>query len=586
VIAAGVDPRLVERLEIEASRTPRIYRFKLTTLALAGDLALTVTQVLPLALPIVIGILWINVELFYWLGSAAVLFLAWVIRPTLRIDERELTREEAPRLHAELDRLRNELQVPGRMRVFLDASFNAGAAETRGWFGILGTQRALLLGIPLLAALSREQVLAVMAHEFGHFSRRHGRFGHWLYRARVGWNQYAQSVGDSDSALDRAAAWYARKFVPFFSARSFVHSRQCEYEADADAARVVGSRALADALTRTAVLGRLWAERLPLQMADWQAESPEPPRDYYERFVGAASQCPAQELRAWLDDAWREPSGWRDTHPSLSARLGALNEEARLVDAADSGGSALIGARWASLLEEFNRKWVATVRPDWLLEHLRCKHQLELPLGELRKRHAAQPEDKRLRFAYAAALLREGDESGVALMESIARAAPASRVRAFQRVVAHYERKGDARQVERWLEWLRQAARSRAEAVAAALDDMDAGRGRPSSVTVEERALMAEAVTSDPCLRKGWLLEAGAELRFAANRAPVPVVVHLLALAIDPEEAKRRDQDEEHFADRYEDLLNSLLPPDELAVVRTYFTTETIPGVYTEALRV
>ena len=111
-----------------------------------------------------------------------------------------------------------------------DAELNASAAETRGLFGVLGTRRVLTLGVPLLGTLSREELMAVIAHEYGHFSRRHGRLGHWLYRARVGWLRYAEHVDESDSTFYRAAAWYAARFVPYFSARSFVHSRQCEYE--------------------------------------------------------------------------------------------------------------------------------------------------------------------------------------------------------------------------------------------------------------------------------------------------------------------------------------------------------------------
>jgi hypothetical protein len=36
--------------------------------------------------------------------------------------------------------LEEALQVPGRMRVFLDAAFNAIATEPLGLFGLIGTQ--------------------------------------------------------------------------------------------------------------------------------------------------------------------------------------------------------------------------------------------------------------------------------------------------------------------------------------------------------------------------------------------------------------------------------------------------------------
>ncbi|MGH8740101.1 MAG: M48 family metallopeptidase, partial [Burkholderiales bacterium] len=369
----------IARLEEEASRNPAAYRRKLAVIAIAGDFALTVTQVLPLAAPIVVGVLLIDLKLFYWLGAASVAFLAWVLRPGFRFQGRELKAEEAPRLHADIGRLKQKLHVPGHMRVYLDESFNASAAETRGWFGIVGTQCALTLGIPLLVALDREQVLAVIAHEFGHFSRRHGRFGHWLYRARAGWNQYAEDVGDSDSAFDRAAAWYARQFVPFFSARSFVHSRQCEYEADADAALAVGSESFASALTRIAVIARLWNERAPRQVLAWQLQSSQPPDDFYERFARCVQECSSADARSWLDDALREPSGWLDTHPSLSERLRSVKQDVVLAEPRDRAGEALLGEAWPKVLAEFNQEWTRQAQADWLVEHLRLKH-LSQPL--------------------------------------------------------------------------------------------------------------------------------------------------------------------------------------------------------------
>ena len=175
--------------------------------------------------------------------------------------------------------------------------------------------------MPLLLVLDRRQVLAIIAHEFGHFSRRHGRLGNWLYRARVGWMLYAEQVSESDSTFDQAAAWYARHFVPFFSARSFVHSRQCEYEADADAALAAGSDTVARALTRLMVLARLWHERLPRRIAIGSCKRPNRPPIFYERFATLPRMLlgrPETGLNKELNGE-AAPSGWLDTHPSLSA---------------------------------------------------------------------------------------------------------------------------------------------------------------------------------------------------------------------------------------------------------------------------
>ena len=43
---------------------------------------------------------------------------------------------------------------------------------------------------------------------------------------------------------------------------------------------------------------------------------------------------------------------------------------------------------------------------------------------------------------------------------------------------------------------------------------------------------------------------------------------------------QRLEEDEHSIATRYESVLQLLLPPDQMPVVQTYFTTESIPDAY------
>ena len=95
----GHDPGIIARLQLEASRSPVAYRLRLVAIALAGDLALMFTQVLPWAAPIVIGVLLVNQKLFYWLGGAAIVFLVWLFRPKFHFEGRELRAEECRPAH-------------------------------------------------------------------------------------------------------------------------------------------------------------------------------------------------------------------------------------------------------------------------------------------------------------------------------------------------------------------------------------------------------------------------------------------------------------------------------------------------------
>src|SRR5262245_24364775 len=148
-----------DRLPAAPARPPASSRWWLALVAISGDILLTSAQIAPWALPILAGMLIVSHPLFYVAGGAALLLFIYMVRPGVRISGRPLTRAEAPRLFAELDALTGKLQVGKGMEVMLDDSFNASALETRGLFGLLGTRRVLYLGIPLIAVLTREQLL-------------------------------------------------------------------------------------------------------------------------------------------------------------------------------------------------------------------------------------------------------------------------------------------------------------------------------------------------------------------------------------------------------------------------------------------
>jgi len=559
----------------------------LAVLALAGDAALTATQVFPIALPMLIGMLWMNNVLIYYAGAAGIVLVAWILRPSFRVDGRVLDRTEAPGLHEALDDLRKKIGVPGRMVVHVDGDFNASVVETRGFFGLFGTRCVMTIGVPLLAAMSRAQVLAVMAHELGHFSRRHGRFGHWIYRARSGWLEHAAFLQDSDNALDHAAVWFAKRFVPLFTRRSFEYSRRCEYEADADAARAVGGPAFASALSWIAIASRFESQRFDRELADWQAREAVPPRDYHERFARGTLECPAQDLQAWLDESLARPSSLVDTHPSLHERLRAIGETAVIDVPSDTAGEALVGAAWPALLSEFNERWAREMSGGWRLEHLRLRHLGRRPsLEDLRRLHEANPADRGIACEFGVALLGAGDASGVDLLEGLAREAPAFRIAVFGCVAAYYDRIGNEREAGRRRTWIENIASEFDRAVATGQRRADDGEGRPSSLPAAQHALFAEALAGEPCVGAAYLLESEGQAILSVDKPPVTLVTQTLAIALDPAKLEQHGEDETEIMRRYRALFHSLVPLDQVAIVRKNFTTEDLPaGVLAHPLR-
>jgi Zn-dependent protease with chaperone function len=595
----------IERLAAQAARHPTAYRFRLAALAIGGDILLTTAHIAPWVLPIGLGVVFLNQPVFYALGGAVLVFFIYLSRPTLRLRGRVLTREQAPLLFDEIDAIRDKLQVRKRMEVMLDDSFNAGALETRGFFGLFGTRRVLFLGVPLLAALPRQDVLAVIAHEFGHFSRRHGRLGHWLYRARVGWMELQNEVAKSDIVLDKSTAWIAERLIPYFSRISFVHARHCEYEADADAAAISGNTVVGEALTRVAVTGRLWEEGFPRELARARQAEIEAPSDLYERFAGAAANWPSSELERWRDEALREKPNWLDTHPRLAERLAALKVTCEPTTPAGGGGAELLGATWPVVVAEFNAQWQQGVQWEWAFEHGRYRHLLaplidadeaRLPLqarleralafcdtdparglAALRDLHSQYPQEPLVIFAYGAQLLREKDPAGVPLLENLVPLHPTYRVSVYRSLADYYART-DSEGSERWLARLDGALKRRADAIASFTSKVERGRANATTLSPDVQTVLFNAIALDLCIERAWLLYGCEPLATAEATHAADLDIHALVLTLDPKVLDQTGGDEDTERQRYFGALRKLVAADAAIAVQSYFTTQALPA--------
>lgn len=308
-------------LQAGAMRRPTWFRIKVALVAVAGDAASQLALVLPLAFVLLAGALWLNPTLFGALAVVALLLFWWLLQPAREVPGRRLAPAAAPRLHALVERLASAARSPRIDEIRIDDGFNAGALALGRRLAPWRKRRILVLGGPLLATVSPSALKAIIAHELGHFSRDHGPLGHWVRHARRSWLDACASPAEA-SLMDRAAASFARWFAPRFDMLALEHSRQCEYEADASAARAVGPITLSAALAETQWAATLMARESKAFRDQLMRALPQAPADLWQRQ--------AQQVRRrmasgdWLDRAWPVPASWTDSHPALQARARAL----------------------------------------------------------------------------------------------------------------------------------------------------------------------------------------------------------------------------------------------------------------------
>lgn len=377
-----------QNCEALASDRPDAYRWRVVLLAMLGY-AFPPAVLLALVGFFAAGIWIYAVNDFHgggWLIGklgVALLFLIVMVGRAMwprfgAPDGIRLKRADAPEFFAFIDEIRGKAGNPKVHRLYVTDDLNAAVRQTPrlGFFG--WHRNDLILGLPLLLALTKKETAAVIAHEFGHLSGAHGKLGAWIYRSRFLMARIQHAI----EAKSYFGSWIFRRFYgwyePFFAAYSFALAREQEYEADRMAAEAVSAQAAADALARSSVAadyigGVFWGE-----VWDEAARQAEPPSLVYGRLGIALAS-----LHKWggsvdsFDANRGEITGYADTHPSLSDRARALDVEARLPPAISDAAAWLLPNDGAQLVLEFSEQWQAEVAEHWTERHAELQERIQ-----------------------------------------------------------------------------------------------------------------------------------------------------------------------------------------------------------------
>jgi Zn-dependent protease with chaperone function len=368
----------VARVEADAQRRPSLYRLQLGGLAVLGYAY--VMAILVLLLLVLAGFGWMIVHRS---GAALAAKLAIIVIPLVwavvtamfvRIAPpvgRVIRREDAPALFDLVENVRRKTKAPRADIVLVTHDFNAAVVQ-HPRLGVFGWPRNyLLLGLPLMQALSVEEFRCVVAHEFGHLSGQHGKFGAWIYRLRAGWARLTYALDESDHWGKFLFVPFFKWYAPTFSAYSFVQARRQEYEADRLAAAQSGADVAAAALVRVELQAQfLDAEywKNILREADVRDQPQTQPFSMLRQAF--AQPRPQGDVASTLDSALKRRTGFDDTHPCLTDRLNALGAKATLPGALSAtAAETLLGTFGATLESEFDRFWRENVQDWWRGRH-------------------------------------------------------------------------------------------------------------------------------------------------------------------------------------------------------------------------
>ena len=371
--------RLVKWLEVDAAVNPRAYRIRVLLISSAAYVVLF-GMLLAIALLIYLGTrtaymthhtsVLIHIGLFGLAMAPAFLVVLRMFFIRLALPEgRHLAKAEAPALFRVLDKLCKRLNGPPIHHVLIDDNFNAAIFQRPRWGLFGGHDNYLVLGLPYMLGVSLEEMLATIAHEYGHICGNHGKISAWVYRQRLTFGALHEQVEHSakDNWVFNGMARMLRAFMPYYNAYTFVLSRENEYEADRTATELFGGKINAQGLIRGVLLGR-WIDEEFWPKLYKQADDREKPAFLPFGAMRIAFRANYSEWasKERLDAAYSKQSGLRDTHPALRNRVEAIGSVAALPACIKrTAADALLGATAKMLISEFDRRWWEREKASW-----------------------------------------------------------------------------------------------------------------------------------------------------------------------------------------------------------------------------
>ena len=208
------------------------------------------------------------------LGIFILFFLLKFLFKSHKIDRShlyEIKKTQEPELFNLIDSIVKKVGTTFPKKVYLSTEVNAAVFyDSSFWSMFMPIKKNLLIGLGLVNTITKEELTAIMAHEFGHFSQKTMKVGSYVYNVNQiifnmlydnesfykiaqGWanvSGYFSIFVIVAIKITESIQWILRRMYDLVNMNYMGLSREMEFHADAIAASVTGCEPLKNSLLR------------------------------------------------------------------------------------------------------------------------------------------------------------------------------------------------------------------------------------------------------------------------------------------------------------------------------------------------
>jgi Zn-dependent protease with chaperone function len=252
--------------------------------------------------------------LLIFLWPIAVGLAIGIFKSNIKPFEIEINERDNPKLKEVIDDLIQKTGMKRPTKIVLKE--NSQVAVT-GFF-----RKKIIIGMVSLKFLEKEELVCILAHEYGHFAHRDTLIGYFIWRIEYFFD-VQEKFNKSSLNFDLMAIIYCPTFCffwllnNFFKLTSLWYSRRIELRADSFAARIVGKQEYANAFMKYVSMSEIFERVVPQHIIRYLREGLVI-KNIYAYLTPVYTE---ENIRTALEISLSRKSGFFDSHPSESERL-------------------------------------------------------------------------------------------------------------------------------------------------------------------------------------------------------------------------------------------------------------------------
>lgn len=194
----------------------------------------------------------------------------------------ELEETDAPELYREIRSIVEQVQTTFPKKIYVSSDVNAAVFYDSTFLSLFfPIKKNLQIGLGLVNSVSKDELRAILAHEFGHFSQRSMKVGSYVYTVNQiifnmlydneGYHKGLESLSQFSYfsifmaigvKIVAGIQWLLVKLYGVVNINHLGLSREMEFHADAIAAHTVGAKVFANSLLRLDLANHAYNEIL------------------------------------------------------------------------------------------------------------------------------------------------------------------------------------------------------------------------------------------------------------------------------------------------------------------------------------